>query len=260
MGGLLAFIYGLICYAIFLVTFIYSIGFVGNLIVPKSIDSGAAGDGVTSLLVNLALMSVFAVQHSLMARPGFKRVWTKWVPEAIERSTYVLFSSLALILLFVFWQPMPTVIWDFSATPLAFVMTGLFWLGWAIVLGSTFMISHFDLLGLQQVFRRLMNRPISSSEKATLITPALYRLVRHPLMLGFLIAFWATPKMSVGHLLFAAIVSIYTVLALILEERDLIAEFGEAYEDYRSRVPMLLPFTKRKRKNPHKETSAPHAD
>jgi methanethiol S-methyltransferase len=247
MGGIIAFTYGAICYAVFFVTFLYAIGFVGNFGVPKSIDSGQAGDVVLALLVNLGLMGVFAVQHSLMARPEFKKVWTKVVPESVERSTYVLFSSLALVLLFAYWQPMPSIFWDASGSPVGALLLGLFWIGWATVLASTFMLSHFDLLGLKQVFRRLRGRPLSTPEEETLRTPALYKVVRHPIMLGFLIAFWATPVMSMGHLLFAAVVTVYTVLALILEERDLVAALGSSYLDYRKRVPMLIPFAKRNR-------------
>lgn len=246
MGGLLAFLYGGVCYTIFLVTFLYAIGFIGNFIVPKSIDSGTPGDGFLALAINIGLMSVFAIQHSVMARPQFKKIWTKVVPESVERSTYVLFSNLALVLLFAYWQAMPTVLWDLSDTIAGNLLFGLFWVGWATVLASTFMLSHFDLFGLKQVYRRSRNRPLSTPDEEMLRTPAFYKIVRHPIMLGFLIAFWATPTMSVGHLLFAAVVTVYTLLALILEERDLIAAMGSSYLDYRKRVPMLVPFTKKR--------------
>jgi len=246
VSGLIAILYGIISYTIFLVTFLYAIGFVGNFIVPKSIDSGTVGDGFFALATNIGLMSVFAIQHSVMARPEFKKVWTKVVPESVERSTYVLFSSLALVLLFAYWEPLPAIIWDMTGTITGNLLFGLFWVGWTTVLASTFMLSHFDLLGLRQVYRRMRNRPLSNPEEETLHTPALYKIVRHPIMLGFLIAFWATPTMSVGHLLFAVVVTVYTLLALILEERDLVAAMGSSYVEYRKRVPMLVPFTKKK--------------
>ena len=260
MGGLIAFLYGAVSYVIFLGTFLYAIGFVGNFIVPKSIDSGVVSDGLLALAVNLGLMSIFALQHSAMARPEFKKVWTKVVPESVERSTYVLFSSLALVLLFAYWQPMPTIIWDLSGTIAGNLLYGLFWVGWATVLAATFMLSHFDLLGLKQVYRRLRSRPLSTPEEEILRTPALYKVVRHPIMLGFLIAFWATPTMSVGHFLFAAVVTVYTLLALVLEERDLVAALGSSYLDYRKRVPMLVPFLRRRTSDPSEDETTKTAD
>mgnify|MGYP001196742382 CR=1 FL=1 len=242
MGGLLAVIYGAISYVIFLVTFLYAIGFVGNFAVPKTIDSGVAGDILPALVINLALLSVFAVQHSVMARPGFKKVWTRIVPESIERSTYVLLSSLALILLFAYWQPMPGIVWDMSGTLAGTVLYALFWLGWAMVLVSTFLINHFNLFGLQQIYRKWRDEPMPT---LNFVTPLLYKLVRHPIMLGFIIAFWATPVMSVGHLLFALVTTAYTVVGVLFEERDLVAGLGADYRDYQKRVPMLIPFTKK---------------
>lgn len=242
MGGLLAVVYGAVSYVIFLMTFLYAIGFVGNFAVPKTIDSGVAGDMLPALVINMALLSVFAVQHSVMARPGFKKVWTRIVPESIERSTYVLLSSLALILIFAYWQPMPNIIWDLSGTPAGLLLYGLFWLGWGMVLVSTFLINHFNLFGLQQVYQRLRNQP---QPTLNFVTPLLYKLVRHPIMLGFIIAFWATPAMSMGHLLFAIVTTAYTVVGVLFEEHDLVAELGADYRDYQKRVPMLVPLTKK---------------
>lgn len=239
MAGIVAFLYGLVCYVLFFVTFLYAIGFTGNLIVPKTIDSGAEGPLLTSIIVNLVLLGIFAVQHSVMARPAFKRWWTRFVPPAIERSTYVLLSSLALILLFCFWQPLPAVIWQVQNNIGALALQALFWLGWLIVLASTFMINHFDLFGLRQVYLRLKNREYTS---IGFKTPWLYRYVRHPIMTGFVIAFWATPHMTAGHLLFAVATTLYILIALQLEERDLVTAFGESYQNYRRQVSMLFPW------------------
>ena len=240
---IIAFAYGAVCYVIFFVTFLYAIGFVGNLIVPKSIDTGPPAATLTrGLIANLILLSIFAIQHSVMARPWFKRMWTRFIPEPIERSTYVLFSSLALILLFWQWRSIADiVIWDVTNPIGAAVLWALFFIGWAIVLLSTFMINHFDLFGLRQVdkFRK--------GEEYTDLgfrTPFFYRFVRHPIMLGFIIAFWATPRMTGGHLLFAAVTTAYILVAIQLEERDIVNAHGESYENYRKQVPMIVPIPK----------------
>lgn len=239
MSRAIAFLDGITAYAIFFVTFLYAIGFVGNIVVPKSIDTGMQGDLMTALVVNVLLLSVFALQHSIMARPGFKRVWTKVVPDAVERSTYVLLSSLALVLIFALWRPMTGLVWDVTGTPLATVLQAVFWVGWLIVLTSTFMINHFDLFGMSQVYAKLRNRTFTPSGFRKLF---LYRLIRHPIMTGFLIAFWATPTMSTGHLLFAAVTSTYILIAVLgLEEKDLIAEIGDDYVTYRKEVGAFFP-------------------
>lgn len=238
MNRILAFVYGAVCYLAFVGAFLYAIGFVGNLVVPKSIDSGAAGAFWPSLLMNAPLLGLFAVQHSGMARPAFKRRWTRFVPAPIERSTYVLIASLVLILLFWQWQPLPPPVWEAEAAWARALLWGLFGLGWGVVLAATFMISHAHLFGLKQVHEHLRSHAPSELEFKTV---GLYRHVRHPLMLGFLIAFWATPEMSAGHLVFALATTGYILLALQLEERDLIETLGEPYRAYKRRVPMLLP-------------------
>ena len=234
------FVYGLVCYAVFLATFLYAIGFVGDLWVPKSIDSAPQGSLTTALLTNLALLGLFAVQHSVMARPAFKRWWMRIVPPAAERSTYVLFSSIALIVLFAFWQPMGGTVWSVESAAGRSVLYALFAFGWGLVLVSTFLINHFDLFGLRQVWLQLIGRPY---QPLPFKTPSLYRYVRHPLYLGWFFAFWATPTMTVAHLVFAAATTAYILVAIQLEERDLVEAHPE-YEDYRRRVPMLAPFTK----------------
>ncbi|MBP8307937.1 MAG: isoprenylcysteine carboxylmethyltransferase family protein [Burkholderiaceae bacterium] len=231
-------LYALVAYATFLVSFLYAIGFVGNLIVPKSIDSGVAGNSWIALLVDALLLGAFAIPHSVMARPAFKRWWAGIVPRAIERSTYVLVSSLLLGVMYRYWQPLPAVVWEVESALPATLLSGVFWLGWLIVLLSTFMISHFELFGLTQAMR---SRAAAASHSPVLVTRFLYRFVRHPIMLGFLLAFWATPRMTLGHLLFAVMTTAYIVVGVLLEERDLVAIFGRAYLDYRKRVPMLIP-------------------
>ncbi|MEP4198530.1 MAG: methanethiol S-methyltransferase [Aliishimia sp.] len=239
MGRSITFIYGVAAYVIFLVTFLYSIGFVGNILVPKSIDSGAVGPVARSLMINLALLCVFALQHSIMARPAFKRIWTKVIPKEAERSTYILMTCAALILLFVFWQPLATPIWDVRNTIFGLVLVMLFWIGWLVVLTSTFMIDHLELFGLKQIYA---NRKKRQATQQGLVKMGLYRLVRHPIMTGFLIAFWAAPTMSVGHLLFALVSTGYIVIAVLhLEEKDLIAEIGDDYRAYQREVPAFVP-------------------
>jgi protein-S-isoprenylcysteine O-methyltransferase Ste14 len=239
MGRSITFIYGVATYIIFLATFLYSIGFVGNILVPKSMDSGMQGPVASSLMINLALLSVFALQHSIMARPAFKRIWTKLIPRAAERSTYILMTCAALILIFVFWQPLPAPIWDVSNSIFGSALTALFWIGWLVVLASTFMIDHFDLFGLKQIYAHLRKR---QATQQGFIKVGLYRLVRHPIMTGFLIAFWATPNMSAGHLLFALVTTGYIVIAVLhLEEKDLIAEIGDEYLAYKRDVPAFVP-------------------
>jgi len=241
MKRLLIFIYGIVCYAVFLATFLYAIGFIGNLWVPKSIDSAREVPLMTALLTNLALLALFAVQHSAMARPAFKRWWTRIVPESAERSTYTLLSSLALIVLFAFWQPMGGVVWTVTSPIGQAALYGAFAFGWGLLLLSTFLINHFDLFGLRQVWLQLFNKPYQS---VPFRMPALYRYVRHPLYVGWLFTFWATPTMTVAHLLFALATSAYILIAIQFEERDLIAAHPE-YEGYRRRVPMLVPLLRR---------------
>jgi protein-S-isoprenylcysteine O-methyltransferase Ste14 len=243
MQRVLIFVYGVLSYAVFFATFLYAAGFVGNLFVPKSIDSAPAVPFAQALLINLGPLGLFAVQHSLMARPFFKCWLTRYIPWAAERSTYVLVSSLLLIALFRFWEPMGGLVWNVEAETGRILLYAAFAFGWLLVLVSTFLINHFDLFGLRQVWLNLHQRPYTMLKFGT---PFVYRLVRHPLYLGWLFAFWATPTMTVAHLVFAAATTAYIFVAIQLEERDLMRAHPE-YAEYRKRVPMIIPFTGRQR-------------
>jgi len=234
------FTYGLICYAIFFGTFLYAIGFIGGFLVPATLDGAATTPLATGLLVDVALLGIFAVQHSVMARPWFKKRWTRIVPPQLERSTYVLLSSLALILLFWQWRPLGGVVWSVTNPLARDVLYALFAFGFTLVLVSTFLINHFDLFGLRQVWLVLRDKPYTTLRFGT---PGPYRLVRHPLYVGWFFAFWATPRMTYAHLLFAIATAGYILIAIQFEERDLVREFPE-YAAYRRRVPMLIPFAK----------------
>lgn len=240
MGKSIALLYGLICYVLFLGTFLYAIGFVGDFIVPKNIDGGIPGPVVTAIVVNVLLLGLFAVQHSIMARPAFKSWWTKFISPSVERATFVLATNLALILLYWQWRPMLGTVWSVDDPTWRMVLWAVFAIGWAIVLLSTFMIGHFELFGVTQVLGK--QRRIEGDEEFK--EPGFYKLVRHPIMVGFIIAFWATPDMTQGHLLFAVVTTAYILIAIQLEERDLIVMLGQAYINYRARVPALVPFTK----------------
>ncbi len=253
-GGVLIAAYGVAAYLVFLATFLYLIAFVvdadfvvGNVhVVGKSIDRGGLGDGtltVAALAVDVAVLALFGFQHSVMARAGFKSRWTRIVPPSAERSTYVFASNICLIVLLAAWHPITTDLWRVTAQPWRAVLIATRLTGWAVVLLSTLLIDHLDLFGLRQVFARLRGRQLAHHEFAT---PLFYRVVRHPLYLGFLIAFWITPRMTLGHLLFAAAMTGYILLAVRFEERDLISAFGEQYSDYRRRVPMLIPGIRRR--------------
>jgi protein-S-isoprenylcysteine O-methyltransferase Ste14 len=234
--------YGAASYVVFLVAFLYAIAFVGDIAVPRSVDHGIASPIGQALVINVALLGLFAVQHSVMARPVFKRWWTRFVPRSIERSTYVLLASSVLLLLYWQWRTMPSLVWDVRQAIGRLTLWALFWLGWATVLLSTFMINHFDLFGLRQVYLAWRGKPYTDLGFRTHL---FYRLVRHPLMLGFIVAFWAAPTMTAGHLLFATGTTGYILIALQLEERDLVAALGNRYRDYCRHVPMLIPLPRR---------------
>jgi len=239
MGAFIAFIYGVASYLVFFVTFLYAVGFVTGIGVPKTIDTGAIVPTAEALIVNILLMSLFAIQHSVMARKQFKQWWTKFVPKSVERSTYVLFSSLALIVLFIEWRPMPAAIWQIEDPQFRIAVTGLSFVGFLIVLSSTFLINHFELFGLHQVANNLNG---TAMPVPRFRTPLYYKFVRHPIYLGFIIAFWAAPVMTMGHLLFASVTSAYIIVGILLEEHDLIDLFGDEYRRYKERVSMLIPW------------------
>jgi protein-S-isoprenylcysteine O-methyltransferase Ste14 len=241
MSRFTAFLYGTLSYLVFVGTFLYALGFITGVAVPKTIDTGSAVPLAEALIVDLMLMSLFAVQHSVMARRQFKEWWTQYVPKSVERSTFVLFSSFALVLLFWQWRPIPTVVWQVENPYAAAAVMGLSFAGFGLVLASTFLINHFELFGLHQVANNLVGRDMPAQRFRT---PVLYKVVRHPLYLGFIIGFWAAPTMTVGHLLFAAVTTAYIFVGIVLEERDLIDIFGDEYRRYRERVPMLLPWRK----------------
>jgi protein-S-isoprenylcysteine O-methyltransferase Ste14 len=232
------FLYGVVSYAVFFATFLYAIGFIGNIGVPRTLDSAPGADFMTSLAIDLGLLGLFAIQHSVMARPAFKRWFTRVVPESAERSTYVLFSSLALIAMFALWQPLGGVVWSLTDASARGAIWGAFAFGWVLVLVSTFLINHFDLFGLRQVWLQLIGRPYTNLKFGT---PGPYKLVRHPLYVGWLFVFWSTPTMTVSHLVFALATTAYILIAIQFEERDLVDHFGPTYSDYKKRVPMLVP-------------------
>lgn len=249
----LALVYGIVAYAVFFVSFLCAVGFVGDLVVPRTIDSGTPGGRLRALIIDALLLTLFAVQHSGMARRGFKKWLTRFVPQAIERSTYVLISSLVLLLLFALWQPIGGDVWRVTSPMGVTTLWAVFALGWAVVFFSTFMIGHAELFGLRQVWRHVRGEP---QGVAHFRTPLLYRVVRHPIMLGFLIAFWATPVMSAGHLLFSIATTGYILLAVQVEERDLIAHHGEAYRQYRREVPAFVPIPGRAASREHAPDAA----
>jgi protein-S-isoprenylcysteine O-methyltransferase Ste14 len=242
MGRITVLAYGALAYIVFFATFLFAIAFVGNLGPWKTIDSGFAGSPSQAILVDLALLALFAVQHSVMARPAFKRAWVRVIPKSIERSTYVLAASLALIVLIWQWRPILTPIWSISGAG-GLILQATFWLGWALLLLSTFLLNHFELFGLSQVYSHMRSL---EAPAPVFRTPSLYRVVRHPLYLGFVIAFWSAPAMTGGHLLFSLATTGYILLGIFFEERDLMQLFGEQYRSYRNRVSMLLPMPRRK--------------
>jgi protein-S-isoprenylcysteine O-methyltransferase Ste14 len=256
MTRLFGLLYGVLMYAFFVATFVYAICFVGNIAVPKTIDSGSESPLMVAVAINALLLTAFAVQHSVMARQGFKRAWTRVVPKQLERSTYVLAASLVLALLLWQWRPIPQTVWELHGTAAA-MLSVVFWAGWAILLTSTFLINHFELFGLKQVWTYLRR---TEHTEAKFRTPSLYKVVRHPLYLGFVIAFWSTPRMSVGHLIFAIATTGYILLGIYFEERDLINTYGHAYLNYCKKVPMLVPFFKLSKESSRMPTLASRID
>lgn len=247
MSRYLIFAYGVASYLIFLGVFVYAIAFLGNLYISNSIDADPVGPVWQAVLINLGLLAGFAVQHSLMARPAFKRWWTKIIPPAAERSTYILFSNLAMIALFLWWQPIGGVIWDVSAQPAHSIILAAYFIGWAILFYATCLLNHFELFGLRQIWHHLRG---ISLPKAKFRQPGLYKHVRHPIYVGWLIIFWATPTMTIAHLLFAIMTTAYILIAIQLEERDLVNELGADYRNYQRRVSMIIPFIGRKSGSP----------
>jgi len=243
MNRTLSFLYGALAYGVFFVVFLYMIGFVGNIVVPKSIDSGPVTGTAEAILINVLLVGLFGVQHSVMARPAFKSWWARIVPRHVERSTYVLLASLILALLFWQWRPMPAVVWDVQESLLRGALTGLFFAGWVVVLYSSFLIDHFDLFGIRQVYLHFKNRPYSHPP---FVVRSLYRFMRHPLMVGFLISIWSAPTMTAGHLLFSVLLTGYVLIGVTLEERDLAGNLGPEYVVYRSETPMFVPLPSRR--------------
>ena len=254
---ILFFLYGSLSYVLFLGTFLYAIGFIGNFGVPRTLDGAASAPLGISLAIDVLLLTLFAVQHSVMARKWFKEWWTRIVPKPLERSTYVLFSSVALIAMFALWQPLGGVVWSIEDPTARLVLRGLFAFGWALVLVSTFLINHFDLFGMRQVWLYLIGRPYTTLKFGT---PGPYRLVRHPLYVGWLFAFWMTPVMTFAHLLFSVATTAYILLAIQLEERDLVREHGESYEEYRRSVPMLIPAVRKTQPQIKRKQSVYSAD
>ncbi|MCP3903599.1 MAG: isoprenylcysteine carboxylmethyltransferase family protein [Planctomycetes bacterium] len=244
MSRILMFLYGLVAYALFFVTILYAIGFVTGLVVPKTLHTGVAAGLGEAIGVNVALLALFAVQHLIMARPAFKEWWAQFVPRPIERSTFVIFASSILLLTFWQWRPMPEIVWEVGSPALRSVLIGVSLLGFGIVFYSSFLIDHFDLFGLRQVYLHLRRR---EGVNHKFMERSLYRLVRHPLMLGFLIAFWSAPTMTQGHLLFAAVTTAYIIVGTKVEERDLVRYLGDDYLAYRKRTPALMPLPFRKR-------------
>ncbi|QQO24405.1 isoprenylcysteine carboxylmethyltransferase family protein [Bradyrhizobium diazoefficiens] len=239
ISKLIAFLYGIAAYLVFFVTILYAIGFVMGVMVPKTIDTGIQTSAAEAVIINLLLMSLFAVQHSVMARPQFKAWWTQFVPKPVERSTYVLLASLSLLLLFWQWRPLPSVIWSVENPDIAVTLVTVSFVGWVLVFTSTFIINHFELFGLHQVTNHLVGKEMPPPRFKT---PLLYKFVRHPIYLGFVVAFWVTPTMTAGHLLFAVVTTLYIFVGIALEERDLVDLFGDEYRQYKQRVSMLIPW------------------